>query len=159
MKTDAYAINVTPASGPRAAPSDKRDEIATFLAQRAARGANAERVATFVAATCREIENALTPIIGARGVAALLNRSVHMAGQTHAWLNEVEAGLPATVDLQALIALLARQSPATAAAGGSLLLHSFREVLVSLIGSSLAERLLRTAWAPFMGSESSDAWP
>jgi hypothetical protein len=140
-------------------PNDQSDEIATFLAQRAGNDANARRVAVSVAATCRDIEDALTPIVGTRGVAALLSRSVHVAGQTHVWLNEIKEGLPAAIDLQALTALLARQSPATAAACGGLLLHSFHELLVSLIGASLTERLLRSAWAPFMSSRPQDFLP
>ena len=156
MKPDAPSANVAPA---QSVPATPRDEIATFLAQRAGSDTNARRVAVSVAASCRDIEDALTPIVGTRGVAALLNRSVHLAGQTHVWLNEIKEGLHATVDLQALTALLARQSPATAAAGGGLLLHSFHELLASLIGASLTERLLRSVWIPFMSGRSLDSSP
>ena len=139
--------------------SDPSDEIAAFLARHAGSGASAAQVAESVAATCRDIEDALTPIVGARGVAALFHRSVHVAAQTHAWLKEIEVGLPASVDLHALTALLSRQSVADAAAGGGLLLHTFHELLASLIGASLTSRLLRSAWAPFLSSTPRDTSP
>ncbi len=133
--------------------SDESDAIAAFLArQGGGRSATAAQIAASVAATCEGIADALTPIIGTRGVAALLHRSVHIAGQTHVWMSAAQVVVPATVDLPALTALLARQSPADAAAGGGLLLHTFHALLASQVGASLTERLLRSVWAPFLGS-------
>jgi hypothetical protein len=139
--------------------SDPSDEIAASLMRQAGRGASAAQVAESVAATCREIEDALTPIVGTRGVAALVHRSVHVAAQTHAWLSDSEPGLPQTVDLRALTARPAHQSAADAAAGGALLLHTFHTLLASLIGASLTGRLLRSAWAPFLSSTPMDTSP
>lgn len=139
--------------------SDPSDEIAACLIRLAGSGTDAGPVAESVAATCRDIEAALAPIVGARGVGALLHRSLHAAGRTHAWLNDIASDFPQAVDLQALTALLARQSATDAAAGGALLLHTFHELLASLIGASLTGRLLRSAWAPFLNSTPLDASP
>jgi hypothetical protein len=159
VNTDAPSMKASLNASVPTMSSEKSDEIASYLAHHAGATADARQVGESVSARCREIEDALTPIVGRRGVAALLNRSVQVAGQTHAWLNGLEPGLPVAIDLQALAALFARQSPAEAAAGGGLLLHTFHALLASLIGASLTERLLRSVWASFLSSRSMDALP
>jgi hypothetical protein len=54
------------------------------------------------------------------------------------------------MDLAALGAAVAGQPDAEAADGAALLLHTFTEVLASLIGTSLTERLLRSVWAQLL---------
>jgi DNA-binding GntR family transcriptional regulator len=54
-------------------------------------------------------------------------------------------------DLAALKALLSRQTSADAASGGAAFLHAFHDLLSSLVGHSLTERLLRSVWIDFMG--------
>lgn len=140
-------------------PSQTSDEIAARLERRAGTGANSEQVAASIAATLRGIEGALNPIIGTRGVAALYYRSVHLAGKTHPWLAAGSAGVPTAMDPSALTSLLVRQTSADAAAGGGLLLHTYHELLASLIGPALTEQLLHSVWAPFLSSTSLDALP
>jgi hypothetical protein len=53
-----------------------------------------------------------------------------------------------------LTSLLARQTGADAAAAGALVLQTFHDLLASLVGPSLAERLLRPAWAILMSGPS-----
>ncbi|WP_231104140.1 hypothetical protein [Xanthomonas graminis] len=48
------------------------------LARQAAAGTEASAVAASVAVTWRQIEQALTPILGARGVAALFKRALFL---------------------------------------------------------------------------------
>ncbi len=125
------------------------DVIAAHLARRAGRGAGALQVAQAFSAMWQEIDLALCPIIGSGGVQALFKRSVHVAAAQHPWL---QAGLGrdrlASADPAALTALLASQDAAQALACGNTLLHTLHALLISLIGASLTERLLRPVWGP-----------
>lgn len=124
------------------------------LAGRLLDGASAEQVADTVAAIWLEIDQALHPIIGRRGVAALYNRSLKLTAAAYPWLMEGHQHLLATVDVTALRAALARQAGARAAAGGGALFHTFRDLLASLVGASLTHQLLGSVWAHPAG-----AWP
>ena len=134
--------------------------IKTALAFRVGKGAGSAAVAKAVLSMQGEIDTALYPIIGQRGVAALRVRSVHLAGKTHPWLVQARDGTLADVDRQALESILAQQPAAEAASGGAALLQTFCDLLVSLIGSSLTERLLHHVWAdPPGGPHSQDTSP
>lgn len=68
-------------------------------------------------------------------------------------------GVQTTVDLAALKAILAQQDSETATAGGALL-QTFYELLASLVGPSLTERLLRSVWEnPLSGPPAQDTSP
>jgi hypothetical protein len=122
------------------------------LGQRLPADADAGQVADAVASIWRDIDQALHPIVGHRGVLALYNRSLALASVHHPWLAAGHLGALAAIDASALRAALVQQPPAEAAAGGSALLQRFRELLSSLIGASLTDRLLRPVWAPTPGA-------
>jgi hypothetical protein len=134
--------------------SQERDRIAAFLEGSVSAGASSKDVAEAVAAAFRGIDQALMPIIGPRGVAALYTRSVHLARQAHVWFPHSAEGAPTTMDLAALTAALAQQTADDAAAAGVRLLQTFHGLLSSLIGASLTERLLRPVWATFLSGPS-----
>lgn len=118
------------------------------LAYRIWDDSTAAEVAAACGALWLEIVAALSPIIGTRGVTALGQRSLHLASAAHPWL---VARQPADADPQDaawLVSLLAQRNPDEAAAAGSTFLQTFRELLSSLIGASLTERLLRSVWGP-----------
>ena len=123
------------------------DDIAVVRRTLAAHDASAAQIADAMVATWREIDTALAPIIGSKAVAALYKRSLHLTGRTHAWLAGAHEGAQAAIDLEALKSVVARQSNADAALGSSALLQTFNQLLSSLIGRSLTERLLRGASA------------
>jgi hypothetical protein len=104
--------------------------------------ASAEQVADAIATIWLEIDHALNPIVGHRGVAALYNRSLKLAAPAHPWLTTVHHDVLAAVDLPVLKATLSQQTAAEGAAGGLALLHAFHALLASLVGASLTERLL-----------------
>jgi hypothetical protein len=110
--------------------------------------ADAAAIAHAVVALWRDVDTALGPIIGARGVLALLNRSLHLTAAQHPWLAAVHQDMALQTDLAALESLFARQHAAAALAGGTELLLAFRRLLGTLIGPALTERLLRLAWNP-----------
>lgn len=116
------------------------------LAGRVAEEASAEQVADASAAIWHEIDQALHPIIGHRGVAALYNRSLHLTAAAYPWLATGHRGLATEVDPSALKAALVQRAAAEAAAGSIALFQSFHGLLAGLIGASLTDRLLRSVW-------------
>jgi hypothetical protein len=123
----------------------------TPLVSQAAAGTSAAQVADALVETWRDIETALTPIIGSKGVAALYKRSLHLASSAHPWLAVLRGGDPTVMDLGALKSVVTQQTGALAALGANALLQTFYQVLGSLIGPSLTERLLRSVWADSPG--------
>jgi hypothetical protein len=116
------------------------------LAQRVAAGADAASVANDCCVVWQLIAAALTPIIGAHGVAALIKRSLHLSRAAHPALSTVEIGPSA--DFSGLREALSNHSSAVAAAANAALLNTFHGLLCSLIGDALTERLLRSALDP-----------
>lgn len=128
------------------------------LGQRVAHEPDAAEVAAAVVALCFDVDAALRPIIGQRGVSALFKRSVHVTAATHTWLAEGGQGSATELEFAALEPLFSRQPPATALSCGNHLLLTFRQLLVSLIGESLTERLLPPTWAqPIAESPTQDS--
>jgi hypothetical protein len=134
--------------------SQERDRIAAFLEGAVSTGASSQEVAALVATTLRGLDQALAPIVGQRGMAALYKRSVHLSRPTHPWLPVAEEGAESKMDVAALSAALAKRSSAEAADAGTELLASFRALLTTLIGESLTERLLRPVWANLLSGTS-----
>ncbi|HTE04976.1 MAG TPA: hypothetical protein VK824_02190 [Planctomycetota bacterium] len=99
-----------------------------------------------VVATWRQIDLALSPILGSRGTAGLYQRSLHLASTSHPWLAAPSDTLGGSLDTSALLAALGRQSRAEAAAGCATLHRTFHDLLTSLVGGSLTEQLLRHVW-------------
>ena len=124
--------------------------IAASLAQRAGGPASADQVADATAAAWHDIDSALNPIIGSRGVAALYRRSLFLQRQAHPWLADAIDGPAADMNLAALRSVLAQQDSDAAAAAGGAALQTFHELLTNLVGPSLTERLLRSVWATFL---------
>jgi hypothetical protein len=136
-------------------PDSRR--IALALAHRVEHGADAAQIAATVVSTWRAIETALYPIVGHRGVASLYRRSLHLTSPAHPWLAVLQGDLQAAMDLTALQSLLTQQGEAAAAAGGGELLQTFYELLASLVGPSLTDRLLHSIWAdPTSGPHAQD---
>ena len=111
-----------------------------------ASGANVGHIATSVVSTWAEIKQAIAPVIGARGVAALYERSLFLTRGQHPWMVPLPNSVEMEMYLPALEAILIQQDSATAAAGGAAHLQTFYEVLSSLIGPSLSDSLLRSIW-------------
>ncbi len=109
-------------------------------------GADSSRIAEMAVSIWKDIGMALSPIIGQPGVDALFKRSIHMARSSHACLATAFEDKARPVDLTALQMVLAQQTSTSAAAAHIAMLHNFQELLTSLIGPSLTERLLRPVW-------------
>ena len=131
--------------------SPEARRIAAALAERPGGSANAAQVADATAAVWRDIDAALTSVIGVRGVAALYRRSLFLHRRGFPWLASALEGPDNAIDLAALKSTLAQQDSAVAAAAGGATLQTFYELLTNLVGASLTERLLRTVWATLLG--------
>jgi hypothetical protein len=116
------------------------------LARLAAHSANAGEVADATVATWRDIDAALSPIVGKRAVAALYARSLHLTRASHPSLADVQDGVLSFDEFASLHAALARQTAPDAAAASAALLQTFTDLLTRLIGAPLTERLLRPVW-------------
>ena len=102
----------------------------------------ARDVADAAVAIWRGVHGTLFPIIGQRGVGALYQRSLRLLQGVHPWLSEACDTTQEGTDVALLHEALSRQSAATAQAANSALLQTFCDVLSSLIGASLTDRLL-----------------
>jgi hypothetical protein len=119
--------------------------ITTFV-QLAARDADASRIAEAAVAQWSNIDAALSPIIGQSGVAALFKRSLRLTGVNYPCLHALSESTLRPGDHAGLRAALSQETAFDAAAASDALQRTFHELLANLIGDSLAERLLRSAW-------------
>jgi hypothetical protein len=116
------------------------------LARLAREGASSERIASRAALAWRNVYAALSPIIGHGGFMALFKRSVSMTRTTHPWLASMQEDFEQSGDFAVLEAAFSQQASEEAAAANSAVLQKFIGILTSLIGESLAERLLSPVW-------------
>ncbi len=134
--------------------------ITAPLAHRVRADAQPSQIANAIEAIWLELDAALAPIIGGRGVLALYKRSLYLTASAHPWLEGTHEGLQPTMDLARLKSVFALQSGADALAGGCDLFRTFHDLLDSMVGPSLTERLLRSVWAlTTHGPNAEDATP
>ena len=124
--------------------SQESSRIAAPLARRLGGNADAVQIAEAIVVVWEEIDHVLAPIIGHRGVVALCKRSLHLTALRHDCLDGVYKRVQSGVEFNELKPVIA-QTDITVAVGDDLL-QKFYELLASLIGESLAERLLRSVW-------------
>lgn len=79
----------------------------------------------------------------------LYKRSLYLTGPAHPWLAGIHEGVQTAVDVAALKSVFAQQNSIDAAAAGGAFLQTFYDLLTSLVGPALTERLLRPVWAHF----------
>lgn len=125
--------------------SQESSQIAAPLARRLGEHADAIQIADAIVVVWTEIDNVLAPILGHRAVVALCKRSLYLAAQRYACLNGVYASIQSGSEFIELQPVFAQQTDISIAIGNELF-QIFHQLLVSLIGSSLTERLLRPVW-------------
>lgn len=126
-------------------PTVRRSEL--FLRRIAADGRGLIGISEQSVGIWHEIANALTPIIGKRGMTALFERALHLAGVPHAWFEETRDSATDTPAFSTLATALQDQPESEAIASMATLFEAFDRLLVGLIGESLTERLLQPIWA------------
>jgi hypothetical protein len=114
------------------------------LTQFATDGADALIIADRALAVWRQLDATLSPIIGRRGVAALFKRSLLLTAPAHTSLVAAHWDVETDGDFESLRASLRQLSVANAIATNGALLQQFVDLLTTLIGESLTERLLQS---------------
>jgi hypothetical protein len=114
---------------------------ATFL-RLAAEGASSQKMADAAVDEWRAIELSLSPIVGKSGVAALYKRAIHLIRDAYPWLAAAHDGNGPFGDFLPLHTALSQQNRANAIDANVALYTSFHNILISLIGASLTQRLL-----------------
>jgi hypothetical protein len=89
----------------------------------------------------------LTPVIGAQGVDVLFRRALLVTGRAHDCLATVDNDADTVALQESLRLCLSSRETAVAVEAGGALLICFTELLASLIGEALTERLLEPVWA------------
>ena len=90
----------------------------------------------------RQAEAALAPILGRHSVGALYQRSLHLTRSEHPWLAVACGTWTQTDPLVVLKKAVSRQTLHSASAAVQALLTTFRQLLSTLIGTSLTTQLL-----------------
>ncbi len=140
----------TPATpAPRSAQGLDPHSALAALTSRLPADASAAQVADASQALWLEIDQALHPIIGRRGVAALYSRSLQVAAASFACLEvSASASAGATLDPAPLRTTLAQQDTHIATEASLATLQALQRLLCSLVGLPLTERLLLPVWGP-----------
>jgi hypothetical protein len=120
--------------------------IRAGLSRLVPKGASAAQIADNAVSIWRDLDAALSPIIGQRGVAALFKRTLALTRPTYPWLSSVLGGAEQPGDFTALGATLSLQTGPGVVAANEALLRNFADLLINLIGGALTERLLRSVW-------------
>ena len=98
--------------------------------------------------TWHQMAALLAPVIGSKGVDVLFSRSLHLTNVDFPWLPIAGNHGTNLALLEDLKKHLADHEAGVAAEAGCTLLVNFSELLASLIGAALTERLLAPAWTP-----------
>lgn len=95
----------------------------------------------------RRIAQQLCPLIGDSGFCALFGRAVHVVGPEHAWLAPQQSCRAPDQLFSLLEERLALVDAGRAAAANEFLLRTFTQLLATLIGEALTQRVLSSAMA------------
>lgn len=124
-----------------------REAIRITLAHRAGDTPDASAIAEATASTWHQVAALLTPVIGERGVDVIFTRALSLTSKAFPWLAIGEEHGDSAALLVGLKVQLAGRDTATAAEAGCTLMVTFIELLTTLIGKSLTERLVSSVWA------------
>ncbi len=124
----------------------RREAIREALARRSGGVDEASAVAKAARATWAEVVTQLSPVIGNRGVDVLFQRALHLTTSTFAWLASGSGEARGASQMAGLGARLESRDAAAAMAATLALFCTFTDLLASLIGEPLTERLLGPVW-------------
>lgn len=130
--------------------ADRR--IAASLGRRVEGVTDLSKVADAIASMFEDAQASLVPILGPKGVAALYRRCYFLCAAKHKQLAKTYEHLGVAMDLAELKRLLAINTKDDAVFFGKVFLKTFYQLLATLIGHSLAARLLLDVWANSLSS-------
>lgn len=106
----------------------------------------ARAIADATLSTWHQMFALLAPVIGAKGAELLFRRSLYVTSITFRWLTIAGDHEDSTVLIASLKTCLASHETDAAAEASYTLMATFIELLATMIGESLTERLLRSVW-------------
>ena len=124
-----------------------RDAIRRTLDRHIGGARDASAVAEATVITWRQVAAQLAPVIGVRGVDVLFSRSLHLTSTTYVWLALARNHEDAATLLTSFKERLEARGAVAAAEASLAVLLTFTDLLATLIGESLTERLLGPVWA------------
>jgi len=131
-----------------------REAIRRTLAHHAGNFPDANAIAEATLSTWLQVEIRLKPVIGERGINVLLGRTLHLTSAVFPWPDFAGNQEDSAAVLAYVKTCLAESQTAIATEASYTLLTNFVELLATLIGESLTERLLSPVWVPPLpGSE------
>jgi hypothetical protein len=126
----------------------RRKTIQTVLAARARSAGGSNPFAKATIDTWRQVNSHLAPVIGIGGVDVLFNRAFQQTSAVFPWLAVAGDDGHSAALIDNLITRFAGQKPATLEEASVTVLMNFAELLATLIGESLTDRLLGPVWTP-----------
>jgi hypothetical protein len=123
-----------------------REAIRITLAHRAGDAPDASAVAEATTSIWRQVAALLIPVLGARGVDVIFRRALSLRSKTFPWLALGAAQGDNSALMASLKTQLAGQETDVAAEAACVLLMTFFELLATLLGESLTERMLNPVW-------------
>jgi len=126
----------------------RREAIRAMLATRAGSADDASALAQASVDTWRQVTFQLAPVIGVGGVEVLFNRAIHQTSAVFPWLATAVEDGGGDALLSTLEARFEGQETTTVGEASATVLLNFAELLATLIGESLTDRLLGPVWAP-----------
>jgi hypothetical protein len=121
--------------------------IRRTLALRQGRDPGSGAIAEAAIGLTREVARCLAPLIGSRGVDALVSRSLQLTVPAFPWLGLTGEHGNVMGSLASFKARLEVRDPMVVTEASVALLVTFTDLLVTMIGASLTDRLLGPIWA------------
>ena len=120
--------------------------IRRTLAQRQGRDPGSGAIAEAALGLTREVADCLAPLIGSRGGDALVGRSLQLTVPAFPWLGLTGGHGDGMGSLENVKARLEVRDPMAVTEASVALLVTFTDLLVTMIGASLTDRLLGPIW-------------
>ncbi len=124
----------------------RHEAIRRTLAQRQGRDPGAGAIAEAALGLTHEVAGCLAPLIGSRGVDALVSRSLQLTVSAFPWLGLAEGHGDGLGSLANVKARLEVRDPMAVTEASVALLVTFTDLLATMIGASLTDRLLGPIW-------------
>ncbi len=123
-----------------------REKVRRTMAHHAGASPDADAVAKATFIIWNDVEARLSTVIGTKGVDILFKRSLYLTTSSFPWLKGTEHPQDRESLFSGIKACLASRETESSTEAGCAFLNILTELLNTLIGDSLTERLLEPVW-------------